>query len=29
LADRRVQVALTSRAVPVEPVNGRVLRALG
>ncbi|MFC1419607.1 serine hydrolase [Streptacidiphilus cavernicola] len=29
LRDRRVHVALSNRDVPVEPVNGRVLRALG
>lgn len=27
--DRRVHAALSSRSVPIEPVNGRVLRALG
>ncbi|MEU6143868.1 serine hydrolase domain-containing protein [Streptomyces sp. NPDC047081] len=27
--DRRVHVALANRSVPVEPVNGRILRALG
>ncbi|PWI18248.1 hypothetical protein DI272_31975 [Streptomyces sp. Act143] len=29
LRDRRVHVALTNRSTPLEPVNGRVLRALG
>ena len=29
LRDRRVHVAPTNRDVPVEPVNGRLLRALG
>ncbi|MFI8532917.1 serine hydrolase [Streptomyces aquilus] len=29
LRDRRVHVALTNRSTPLEPVNGRILRALG